>query len=240
MTSIIAPLALSLQLFTVAPPPSRVSAVWVIDLDATASQSSGQFELLPGFARQAVLPLLQPGDTIVFLRMERAPGAATPEPETILLDSRTREFVRQVQQFDARLREVPRAGRDRTTDIGRLFDFARQGVELDKRTGTKRPWVLVGLSDGVPDGPQTTSARHDPVSDVDVRTLFLGTNPGVEPGLQALATKAGFNDPARALYAPHSHVIEMLDSIHRFLGRTANKDLVRKLGAPAKGANTSR
>lgn len=46
MTSVIAALALTPQLFTVAPPPSRVSNVWVIDLDTTASQSSGQYEQL--------------------------------------------------------------------------------------------------------------------------------------------------------------------------------------------------
>lgn len=232
MSLIIAGSVLALQLTVTAPPP-RVPTVWAMGLDTSASQTANEVGLLSSFARRAVLPLVQPGDTLVMVLLVRPSTGKPPEPSTVELSRNTRTFVRQVREFEALLRTQPRAGRRDTTDIGRLYAYVRDGMHLDEQTGTRRTWVALGLSDGLPDGPQTVSLHADGTATAGPQVVFLGADPSASRRLAAVAeTSGGFSRDTPALLVQRSLVDASIGSIRTFLGKSANRDLVRALNEP--------
>jgi hypothetical protein len=224
-------MSMALQLVSFAA-PDTLPALWVFLWDDSTSQKSAMFVSLPDFCRDAVLPMMRPGDTVVLVRAAHAPSRPGPEPETRPLDPRPRRFGSDIVQLDAALRGVPQFKGPNFTDIGRAFDYLRRVADLDRQAGTKRRFVLVGLTDGRPDGPQTgVAAAGGALSGVDYRIVMLGIDAGTEDALTALAATQGFADTSRLLFVPHAHVTNQVDAVRRFVGagRAVNADVVARL-----------
>lgn len=235
-------LVAALQLITFKPPTHR--AVWVIGYDRSTSVAANSFADYPALARTAILPLLRPGDTIVFLRLDHSSDGrrrSSAEPETIVLHPRLSQFTTQVTRFYERVRHEQQARGPNQTDIGQVFDYVRRSVELDRslKTPSAPSYVIVCVTDGAADGRQTGSKTAQPsLRDVNYRIVFLGVNPSTEPALRGMAAKEGFDQADRALIVPITHVKQLAPSLARFIGRPVNAGLSQSLERAASREQT--
>lgn len=227
MRSLIAVAAL--QIVSVMPPPAS-NTLWLIGHDRTRSQTSAAFDRLPRWNRELVLPMLKPGDAVTVLFVDHEKDAAVTEPRNRVLDTRLRQFTADVLRLDDDAQQMTQASRSSETDLGVLFEDLFHSVEIDRQANVTRSYVLVALSDGRPDGPQSQPKRPRPkVADVDYRIVFLGVDEATESRLRTMAERAGFADPARMLIVPHVLVDQSRHAVQTFVGRSVNPALLQSL-----------
>lgn len=191
----------TLQLWTAASPSAPI--VLTIAYDGSASVPKEEFVQYPEML-QGVFELLKPGDTVVFLHMDRPQD----RPETFSFDSRLSRMRGEVVQLYVKLREIEQSRGRHGTDIGLALDHLRRRIDLDRklRPSTSIRYVVVAVTDGILDGRQTIAAKSgDPIGATDWRLVFLGVKPDAETRLRQLATENGFDDGERILVVPFSH-----------------------------------
>lgn len=218
-----------LQLVTVRPPVTT-DILWVIADDRTASLTRAAFGKFPAWNREIILPMVQPGNTVSLQFVDHERNHSAEDPQTVGIDARLRQFTADVIAFDDRIRRQKQASRSSQTDLGKLFHDLRQNIDVDKMTKTTRTYVLVALTDGVPDGPQTVPPQPLPaVTGSDYRIVFLGVEEGTEMRLRVTAANAGFADRDRMLVVPHAIVDQSVAAIQKFVGRPVNAALAQSL-----------
>jgi hypothetical protein len=238
MTSVLLSAVVALQLWSASAP--EVPTVYVVAYDASASVPAAEFAAYPDMVRGAVLELVRPGDTIVFLRMDRP----NDPPETTTFDSRFSRLRMGVVSLYEQLRALKQSGPRHGTDHGLALDHVRRRIELDRRLASKVTprYVLVAVTDGVADGKQTPVSAPSAgwTAGLDWRLVFLGVRSDVESGVRTSATRCGFNDPQRVLFLPFSHWQQLRANLSQFIGRTPNTALVSALDRSARSADVSR
>ena len=229
-------LAAALQ-FAAAPQPPQT--VWIIGWDDTTSVVGSAFSEYPDAVRATVLPLVRPSDTMVLVRLlrTREDERTDREPDTVILDSRPSRFTTQVREFYQKLAREQQVRGAHTTDIGRALRHLRASIDLDREAhNSPRSYVLVVVSDGRVEGPQTVGpGKLPPVGDVDYRIVFLGVNggPAVEATLHKMTVREGFDRRDRELIVPLTHLRQMAGAIPGFVGRTVDATLAHRLDQAA-------
>jgi hypothetical protein len=198
--------------------------------DRTVSLSSEAFARLSTWSRELIFPMLQPGHTVALHFVDHEPGRPVEDPHTVVLDARLRQFRTDVLALDDLMGRQKQASRASQTDLGKLFSELRHSIEVDRQTGIKRSYVLVALTDGIPDGVQTRPPQGRQALDgIDYRIVVLGAEERTESALRAMAVEAGFADGDRMLVVPHALVDQSAAAVQRFIGRPVNAELAQSL-----------
>lgn len=225
------------QLWSAAAPPAPT--VFLVAYDGSRSVPQTEAAQYPDMVRAAVLELVAPGDTVVLVRMDRSHDA----PETFVFDTRLSRLRTGVVEIYERLQAYERSRAPHGTDQRLAFDHLRRRVDLDRRLSAagSRRYVLVAVTDGVPDGRQTAAASASGwASGIEWRAVFLGVKPGAEEQLRQTAARMGLDDPQRMLIVPFSHWSQLRASFAGFVGRAPNAALVAALARAARTTSTQR